>query len=405
MAPKQKSRGRGERGHSWAPDNSPGHYIVRVNRETGEEIEGPIDPDDLLVHAHRDKHPLEIAAQFATSRFVRLTGNERVAREGIRAVNRVGSLAAEAIGFLAGDRGLEKRAKKLFGVRERDFAFRFRETTHLSDQEVRAAVEKLQKDARMALEGHGRSGLRVLLTGATGFLGKEVLAQVALDPRVTEVVAVVRPETIRDPKTKEIVAILAPKERGRLLLKRLHLPAKQARKFRFVDGDVEKLDLGMSARAAQKLRHTLTHVIHCAASVSFDDTYLNSYRANVQGNRRALLFSLSCQQAPGSPFVAHVAIETSYIHGRKKRSIAQENALVFPRHFYNNFYELTKAMASIETDRAMVEQGLRVTQLLPSIVIGHSLTGNNRGDTKVLNAPVNAFGRSKEAIDSLHSIP
>ena len=401
MAPKQKSRGRGERGHSWAPDNSPGHYIVRVNRETGEEIEGPIDPDDLLVHAHRDKHPLEIAAQFATSRFVRLTGNERVAREGIRAVNRVGSLAAEAIGFLAGDRGLEKRAKKLFGVRERDFAFRFRETTHLSDQEVRAAVEKLQKDARVALERHGRSGLRVLLTGATGFLGKEVLAQVALDPRVTEVVAVVRPETIRDPKTKEIVAILAPKERGRLLLKRLHLPAKQARKFRFVDGDVEKLDLGMSARAAQKLRHTLTHVIHCAASVSFDDTYLNSYRANVQGNRRALLFSLSCQQTPGSPFVAHVAIETSYIHGRKKRSIAQENALVFPRHFYNNFYELTKAMASIETDRAMVEQGLRVTQLLPSIVIGHSLTGNNRGDTKVLNAPVNAFGRSKEAIDSL----
>jgi len=52
-----------------------------------------------------------------------------------------------------------------------------------------------------------------------------------------------------------------------------------------------------------------------------------------------------------------VAIETSYIHGRKRRSIAQENALVFPRHFYNNFYELTKAMASMETDRALVEEG------------------------------------------------
>ncbi len=42
-----------------------------------------------------------------------------------------------------------------------------------------------------------------------------------------------------------------------------------------------------------------------------------------------------------------------------------------------------------------------MTQLLPSIVIGHSRTGNNRGDTKVLNAPVNAFGRAKEALDSL----
>ncbi|HVQ30127.1 MAG TPA: hypothetical protein VMV21_11135, partial [Vicinamibacteria bacterium] len=68
MAPKQKSRGRGERDHSWAPDSAPGHYIVKVNRETGREIPGAIDPDDLLVHAHRDKHPLEIAAQFAASR-------------------------------------------------------------------------------------------------------------------------------------------------------------------------------------------------------------------------------------------------------------------------------------------------------------------------------------------------
>ena len=78
--------------------------------------------------------------------------------------------------------------------------------------------------------------------------------------------------------------------------------------------------------------------------------------------------------------------------------MAREDALAFPRHFYNNFYELTKAMASIETDRHMVESGLRVVQLLPSIVIGDSRTGNNRGDTKVVNAPINGFGRAKEAV-------
>lgn len=392
---------RNEASPPWAPDSDPGRYIMRVARETGEEIPGPIAPDDLLVHAHRDKHPVEIAAQFAASRFIQLTGNERFAREGIRAVNRVGGVVAEAVGFFAGSRDLEKRAKRLFGVRERDFAFRFRETTHLKDEEVRAKVERLQKDARVALRRQGDRGLRVLLTGATGFLGKEVLSQVADDPRVVEVVAVVRPETVRDPKTKEVVKVLSPRERGFALLRRLHLEEARARKFRFVAGDVEKPSLGIADKTAEKLRKTLTHVIHCAASVSFDDTYPNSHRANVLGNRNALLFSLACQRAAGSPFVTHVAIETSYIHGRKKRSIAQESALVFPQHFYNNFYELTKAMASIETDRAMIEQGLRVTQLLPSIVIGHSLTGNNRGDTKVLNAPVNAFGRSKEAIDAL----
>jgi hypothetical protein len=51
----------------------------------------------------------------------------------------------------------------------------------------------------------------------------------------------------------------------------------------------------------------------------------------------------------------------------------------------------------------MLESGLRVTQLLPSIVIGDSRTGTNNGDTKVVNAPVNAFGRLQQALDGLHS--
>jgi nucleoside-diphosphate-sugar epimerase len=241
----------------------------------------------------------------------------------------------------------------------------------------------------------------VLLTGATGFLGKEILAQAASSPRVEEVVSVVRPEAIRDRRTKRVLRVLPAAERGARLLKRLGIGGKAARKFRFVAGDVEEQALGIDPSELERLRRSLTHVVHCAASVSFDDPYEKSFRANVQGCLNALELSRGLQSAPGSPFVAHVAIETSYIHGRRRRSIAQEDALVFPRHFYNNYYELTKAMASIETDRAMVEDGLRVTQLLPSIVVGHARTGNNRGDTKVLNAPVNAFGRAGEALATL----
>ena len=208
----------------------------------------------------------------------------------------------------------------------------------------------------------------------------------------------VRPETVRDPKTKEVVKVLSPEQRGALLLKRLHISGPRARKFRFVGGDIEKPDLGLAAGEMARLETSLSHVIHCAASVSFDDPYEASFRANVLGSRNALGFSSRVQRAPGSRFVNHIAIETSYIHGRKKSSIAQEGHLTFPRHFYNNFYELTKAMASMETDRAMIDEGVRVAQLLPSIVIGHSRTGNNRGDTKVVNAPINAFGRSGEAV-------
>ncbi len=54
-------------------------------------------------------------------------------------------------------------------------------------------------------------------------------------------------------------------------------------------------------------------------------------------------------------------------------------------------------MASIETERFMLDKGLRVVQLCPAIVIGESRAGNNRGDTKVVNAPINLFGRASEA--------
>jgi len=385
-----------------AVDMSPGQYIVKVDRTTGEPLSDPIEPAELLVHAHRDRHPVEIAAQFVASRLIHVTGNEGLVKMGLRGLEALGSRVGRGVAEFTGNPADAGRVERLLGVTRRDYAFQFREPTRLSEREVKARVGELQKQTRAQLAALGkRPRLRVLLTGATGFLGKEFLAQAAAHPRIDEIVCVVRPETIRDRKTKQVLKVLQARERGKLLLERLHVTGKAAARFRFVEGDVEQRDFGLATAELERLRRELTHVVHCAASVSFDDPYESSFRANVLGCKNALAFSKQLQSAPGSRFVAHVAIETSYIHGRRKRTIAQEHALVFPRHFYNNYYELTKAMASIETDRALVEDGLRVTQLLPSIVIGHSRTGNNRGDTKVLNAPVNAFGRAQEALSEL----
>lgn len=381
-------------------DGSPTRYIARVSVASGKEIPGPIEPDELLVHFHRDKHPVEVAAQVVASRLIRLTGEEEVVRVGMRTIDRLGRRLAETLGQATGSPVVERQTRRLIGVMDRRVAFKFREPGHLSEKEVKGRIERLQKEAQAALKARGRQPrLQVLLTGATGFVGKEILAQAASDRRIAQVIGLVRPETIRDPRTREVLRVLSPQQRGAQLLKRLHITGVRARKFVFLAGDIEKPDLGIAPAELERLKKTLSHVIHCAASVSFDDSYESSFRANVLGSLNALRFSLSVQQAPGSAFVSHIAIETSYIHGRKKRSIAQESALVFPRHFYNNFYELTKAMASMETDRYLIDEGLRVAQLLPSIVIGEARTGNNRGDTKVVNAPINAFGRAKEAVE------
>ena len=108
---------------------------------------GPIDPDELLVHAHRDQHPAEVLAQFLGSRVVQLTGREGLVETALRGVNAVGAGAAALVGGMVGSAAVEQLAKRLLGVVKRDTYFKFREFTHLSDKEVKARVERLQREA------------------------------------------------------------------------------------------------------------------------------------------------------------------------------------------------------------------------------------------------------------------
>ena len=67
-----------------AVDMSPGQYIVKVDRASGEPQSDPIEPAELLVHAHRDHHPVEIAAQFLASRLIHVTATRAWSRRASR---------------------------------------------------------------------------------------------------------------------------------------------------------------------------------------------------------------------------------------------------------------------------------------------------------------------------------
>ncbi len=386
---------------NFPPEWSPGRFIEKVSLATGEVLDVDILPKQLLVQHHRDYHVVDVYSRFLMSRLVKVTGDPERVTKGMKEVRKFGHKAMDVLAKVSGMGDPKKLGKALLGLKAKEYYFRFKKSP-LTHEEVETRIAKLRQEAarKLAAVRKGKkTSLRVLLTGGTGFIGKEILWQAANDPDVVEMVVLIRPKEIRDRKTKQVVRVDSPADRGRQLLAQLWLEDHPARdKFRFIDGDIEKPDLGIDAAERARLARSLTHVIHCAASVAFDDPYEESFKANVLGTLNALAFSLSLQNAEGSPFVAHTSIETSYIHGRQTREPAREDEIVFPRNFYNNYYELTKAMGSIETDRFMLERGLRVTQLCPAIVIGESGTGNNRGDTKVVNAPVNAFGRAKQAL-------
>lgn len=381
------------------PEADPGRYIERVSLLTGERLDEPIRPAQLLVRNHRDYHLVDIQARRFMSRVVATTGSEEQARRRMKEVRRLGHKTSKLLARITGQ-DPERVARALFGLKEREYYFRYKKPPH-TRREIEEMQARLREQGARRLEaalGAGGSALRVLLTGGTGFIGQEILWQAARDERIAELVVLVRPKTVRNRATGTAEE-LSPEERGRRLLDQLWLESPdERRKFRFIGGDVEQPDLGIAAAEKAELAKTLTHVVHCAASVAFDGPYDESFRANVTGTLNALSFSADLQETESSPFVAHLAVETSYIHGRQVRKLAREDHVVFPRNFYNNYYELTKAMASIETERFMLDRGLRVVQLCPAIVIGDSATGNNRGDTKVVNAPVNVFGRAHEAL-------
>ena len=56
-----------------------------------------------------------------------------------------------------GARRSKAARSRLIGVVDRDVFFQFREASHLSEREVKARIEKLQRDARMLLTARGRS--------------------------------------------------------------------------------------------------------------------------------------------------------------------------------------------------------------------------------------------------------
>jgi thioester reductase-like protein len=200
----------------------------------------------------------------------------------------------------------------------------------------------------------------VFLTGATGFVGREILSRF-LERDERHVFALVRA-----PSDDEAA--------GRL-------PAHD--RLTAVAGDIEQRGLGLASGTRERLRDEVGTVLHCAASVSFDLSLAESRSVNVEGTRRVLDFARSCSRLERFSYVS-----TAYVAGEPGRLFREDELAV--GQTFRNPYERSKFEAELAVRSE--GSGLPLQILRPSIVVGDSTTGRT-SSFNVLYAPLKAYAR------------
>jgi thioester reductase-like protein len=213
----------------------------------------------------------------------------------------------------------------------------------------------------------------VFLTGATGFLGMEVLARL-LEAGDREVVALVRADDDAGAERRldDVLATLWDD------------PAPYRDRVSAVRGELTQPGLGLGERADEVAERTHA-VLHCAASISFDLPLPEARAINVDGTSRVLDFALKAQARGGLERFVHVS--TAYVSGRHEGGF-RERQLDTGQSFRNT-YEQTKADAEQIVAMAR-ELGPAIAR--PSIVMGESDTGWTPA-FNVLYWPMQAYSR------------
>jgi len=216
----------------------------------------------------------------------------------------------------------------------------------------------------------------ILLTGATGFLGMDVLARL-IEREHEQVVVLIR---ARDDA--------GARERLAQVLARLydHAPAA-AERVRAMRGDLLEPALGLSARDRAALVASVDRIVHCAASISFDLPLAQAREVNVQGVARVL--ELARAIAAGGSLRRVVHVSTAYVSGRHEGEFGEEDLDVGQQ--FRNTYERSKHEAE-KLARAGAADGLPLAIARPSIVVGHRSSGWTPA-FNVLYWPMRAFER------------
>jgi thioester reductase-like protein len=214
----------------------------------------------------------------------------------------------------------------------------------------------------------------VFLTGATGFLGMEVMARL-LEKGDREVIALVRAAD----------DVAAQERLDGILAKLWRDPSQYRERARAVAGDVTSPRLGMDTGTRMTVAEEAGAVMHCAASISFDLPLDEARKINVEGTREIIGLARQAKNAGRLDRFIHVS--TAYVAGITAGTF-RERQLDTGQSFRNT-YEQTKWEAEhVVSDASDLDPVIA----RPSIVMGESGSGWTPA-FNVLYWPIRAFSR------------
>lgn len=217
-----------------------------------------------------------------------------------------------------------------------------------------------------------------LITGATGFLGRNLLFRLLEKDTDGRFCLLVRGRGDKSPRDRlhRILTTRYDDEQAETFKKRIDL----------VLGDVTWKHFGLDDRAYDRLVGQVTRVIHAAASVAFSLPIDMARNINVGGTRNTLEFAAAAHRAGTLERMDYVG--TAYVAG-KRTGLVTEDELDEGQAF-NNTYEQTKC----EAEKLVREYwgDLPVAVFRPSIVVGESTTGRT-SSFNVMYFPVKLYAR------------
>ena len=228
----------------------------------------------------------------------------------------------------------------------------------------------------------------VLLTGATGFVGMELLARYLerTDRPVLTIVRAGNNEAARE-RIDAVLANLFGERAGRY-----------ADRVTTVAGDLTAPRLGLDPVHWDWLAAEATMIVHCAASVSFDQSLEEARAINVGGTRRML--ELAGRGQGLGVLERYAQISTAYVAGTHAGRFYERDLDV--GQSFNNSYEQSK-FESEQLVRSCPD--LPFTVLRPSIVVGDRNTGWTSA-FNVLYWPLRALARGLfPAVPAIPSAP